>query len=116
VENGTALYRGLSDTRGIKLPKIIEGGAPSFNHLPIMVKKKEKIDEITSNLFRRGIDTARMYMRPIHSIYDLGYTKSPDPFPNATKLSERLLVLPTHPGVTKRDVSVIIETISEIMD
>lgn len=115
MENGTALYQGLSGIGGVRLPKIIEGGVPSFNHLPIMVEKKGKIDEIISKLFKRGIDTARMYMRPIHFIYDLGYERSPDPFPNATKLAERLLVIPTHPGVTKKDIAVIIETISKIM-
>jgi perosamine synthetase len=115
VKNGTALYEGLSGIDGIRLPKIIEGGAPSFNHLPIMIEREGKIDEIISKLFGRGIDTARMYLKPIHSVYDLDYVKSPDPFPNATRLSEELLVLPAHPGVTERDVAVIIETIIEIM-
>jgi dTDP-4-amino-4,6-dideoxygalactose transaminase len=65
-------------------------------------------------LFRRGIDTARMYGRPIHRIYDLGYPESPDPFPGATGLSERLLVLPTHPGVTERNLGIVVETFKEM--
>jgi dTDP-4-amino-4,6-dideoxygalactose transaminase len=114
VENGKALYAALKEIDGITLPAVIDGASPSYNHLPVMIGDKGKIGRIARLLFRRGIDTARMYGRPIHNIYDLGYSAFRDPFPEATALSERLLALPVHPGVTGRDLETIIETFREI--
>ncbi|MBN1573281.1 MAG: DegT/DnrJ/EryC1/StrS family aminotransferase [Deltaproteobacteria bacterium] len=114
VENGKALYSALKGIEGITLPAIVDGASPAYNHLPVMIEEKDKIDHIARLLFKRGIDTARMYGRPIHKIYDLGYSASHDPFPEATRLSERLLVLPVHPGVTGRDLEIVIKTFREI--
>jgi dTDP-4-amino-4,6-dideoxygalactose transaminase len=108
------LYDALKSIEGVTVPRIIDGASPSYNHMPVMIEEKEKIAPLMKLLFRRGIDTARMYERPIHRIYDLGYPDSPDPFPKAAELSERLLVLPAHPGVTKRDLGIVIETFKEM--
>ena len=116
IKNGMALHKALKNIRGIRLPDIIEGAVPTFNHLPIVVEDTEKIVPLTKALFKRGIDTARMYLMPIHKIYDLGYSETRDPFPNATYLARRLTVLPTHPGVTERDRGVIIDTIREFFE
>ncbi len=114
TENAMALYKALEKIDGVGLPNIIEGASPAFNHLPVMIQDNEMLSALTKILFKRGIDTARMYERPIHKIYDLQYPDLPDPFPKATELSEGLMVLPVHPGVTKRDLGIIIETFKEI--
>jgi dTDP-4-amino-4,6-dideoxygalactose transaminase len=114
IENGEVLHDALKRIDGVAVPSIINGASPSYNHMPVMIEDREKIDPLMSLLFRRGIDTARMYERPIHRIYDLGYPDSPDPFPKATELSEGLLVLPVHPGVTERDLGVMVETFKEM--
>jgi perosamine synthetase len=113
-ENGTALLAGLRNIAGIRLPLVAKGSIPSFNHLPLVIESEGKIEELSQHLFTRGIDTARMYLKPIHHIYDIRYPRSPDPFPHAASLARRLLVLPTHSGVTERDRTVIIETTKEL--
>lgn len=114
IENGKELYDALKRIEGVTVPRIINGASPSYNHMPVMIEEKEKIIPLMTLLFRRGVDTARMYERPIHKIYNLGYPDSPDPFPRATALSNGLLVLPVHPGVTERDLGIIIDTFNEM--
>jgi perosamine synthetase len=111
VRNGTALMKGLTGAAGVALPKIIRGAVPSFNHLPVVIDSGKAIGPLREKLLSRGIDTARMYERPVHHIYDLGYRRSPDPFPAATSVAERLVVLPVHPLVSEADIATMIETI-----
>jgi dTDP-4-amino-4,6-dideoxygalactose transaminase len=113
-KNGDALYRELSGIPGITLPRIPESARPSYNHLPIVVEEPRLLAEIRGALFQQGVDTARMYLRPIHRIYDLGYPAGSDPFPAASRIAEGLMVLPTHPGVAKRDIDIMRETIRTI--
>jgi dTDP-4-amino-4,6-dideoxygalactose transaminase len=109
--NGDALYRELSGLDGVSLPRIPDTARPSYNHLPIVVDEPGVLSKIQRTLFERGVDTARMYLKPIHRIYDLGYPLAPDPFPAASRIAEGLMVLPTHPGVREGDVETMIQTI-----
>jgi len=109
--NGDALYRELSGLEGVTLPRIPDTALPSYNHLPIVVDEPGMLARIQRALFERGVDTARMYLKPIHRIYDLGYPLDTDPFPSASRIAEGLMVLPTHPGVREKDVEIMIQTI-----
>jgi perosamine synthetase len=115
VKNGRMLLSGLAGITGVFTPRIITGAVPSFNHLPIVVEDRRIVERLRTLLLARGIDTARMYERPVHQIYDLGYGGSPDPFGEATFVAERLVVLPTHPLVSAADVRTIIDTIREVV-
>jgi dTDP-4-amino-4,6-dideoxygalactose transaminase len=115
VINGRALLSGLAGIAGVTTPRVIAGAVPSFNHLPIVVHDKQIIERLRDLLLGRGIDTARMWERPVHHIYDLGYGGSPDPFGEATFVAERLVVLPTHPLVSAADIRTIIDTIREVV-
>lgn len=115
VANGTALLSGLSGVGGLTTPRIIAGAVPSFNHLPVVVHDEGIIERLRASLLSRGIDTARMWERPVHRIYDLGYGSSRDRFPEATYVAERVVVLPTHPLVSPGDVRAMIDTISEVL-
>jgi len=98
-ENGMALIEELKECSGIILPEIIPGSRPAFNRLPVLVKYPGLRDDLAKMLFRKGIETSRMYERPMHWIYDLGYsmTDENNPFVKATYLSQRLVTLPVHP-------------------
>lgn len=106
---GMAMYNGLQGIDWLRLPKIIPGARPVFNHLPVLIDDPKRLERIAAALWSCGIDTARFYQRPIHHIYDLGYGRSPDPFPNATYLAPRLLALPSHPYMKMTDVEKIVE-------
>ncbi len=110
---GMALYDTLKNYDWIRLPQIVSGTKPVFNHLPVVFKDVRRLERVREILWRKGIDTARMYMKPVHHIYDLGYNLSPDPFPKASYIAERLIVLPTHPYMTESDGETIINSFKE---
>ncbi len=113
-EVGNALMQGLRDDDGLILPRIIEGAEPSFNHVPLVFRDIRRLEETQRRLWKRGIDTARMYERPVHRIYpELGYPESPEPFPGAAYIAPRLLTLPSHPYLGLTDVRTMIETVRE---
>ena len=113
-KNGDTLHRELSGIRGVTLPRIPRTARPSYNHLPIVVDEPKLLTKIQQTLFHLGVDTARMYLKPIHRIYDLGYPSDIDPFPSASRIADGLMVLPTHPGVREKDIETMIQTIRTI--
>ena len=112
-KNGVKLIDGLKSFDSLITPQIIDGAEPVFNHLPVVFKTPASIEPIRIALWRKGIDTARMYERPIHHIYDLGYGVERDPFPSATYVAERVVTLPTHPYLGEKDLDNIIGAFSE---
>jgi len=107
--NGLRLIEGLRNVEDIVLPQISKNTQPAFNRFPIVftdVKKRQKVEEA---LDRAGVDTSRMYLKPIHHIFDLGYAK--EDFPIANYFAERLLTLPAHPSLTNIQLNRIIRTI-----
>lgn len=118
-EDGMLLAKGLEGIPGITTPKIRDGIWPAFNQFPLVLDDTTKIDPLISSLWDRGIETTRLYLKPMHRIFDLGlplkgsirgYTQ-PDPFPVASWLAEGLLLIPTHPYMTKREIEMVIDTI-----
>jgi len=78
----------------------------------VVFEDEARLVDTQRRLFGQGIDTGRMYERPIHRIYDwLGYPADPDPFPEATHIAPRILTLPSHPYLTGRDIETMIETV-----
>ncbi len=107
--NATALIQGLSDAKGIVLPRWAPGVHPVLNRFPIVLEDAGRVERIIRALDRRGMEASRLYGRPLHHIFDLGY--APSAFPQAVYFAERLLTLPVHPLVEERDVDVMIDVI-----
>ncbi len=109
---GLAVLDGLAGDDGLILPRIIEGASPSFNHVPIVFREEERLHEAQRILWDHGIDTARMYERPVHHIYrELGYRLDPEPFPGAAFVAPRLITLPSHPYIGPGDVKIMIDAV-----
>lgn len=107
--NGIRIIEGLKAIGGIVLPKISANTQPAFNRLPVVfrdLKRKKKVEE---KLWRAGFETSRMYLRPLHHMFDLGYKK--EEFPNAVYFAEHVLTLPTHPMFSEPDLEKIIRAI-----
>lgn len=114
-ENGMLLTKGLEGIPGITIPKIRDGIWPAFNQFPLVVDDRGQIEGLTASLWNRGIETTRLYLKPMHRIFNLGYPEGPDPFPVASWLAEGLLLIPTHPYMTKRDIGMVSDTIGEVV-
>lgn len=114
IELGRFMYEALKDYDWLILPRIVPRSMPIYNHLPVVFKDKHRLKRAEELLWKAGIDTARMYKRPIHRIYDLAYPEKPDPFPAATFIAKRLLTLPSHPYMSRFDAERIIEVFRRI--
>lgn len=110
-ENGTRLLSGLKDIEDIILPRLSERISPVFNRLPIVFKDENRLEAVMRDLERRGIESSRLYLKPLHHIFDLGYKK--EDFPNAVFLSKGLLTLPAHPLVREKDIEKMIRIIKK---
>ncbi|NQS98475.1 MAG: DegT/DnrJ/EryC1/StrS family aminotransferase [candidate division Zixibacteria bacterium] len=107
--NGLYLYEKLKDCGHILIPEIIDGADPVFNHFPVVFLNENDLKRAQSRLWEKGIDTARMYMRPNHHIYDLGYPS--DAFPDSILIAKGLITLPSHPYMNQRDLGIISDII-----
>ena len=107
--NGIKLIEGLREIKGIVLPKISENTHPAFNRLPVVFEDSERRESVEKALFKAGIETSRMYLKPVHQMIDLGYKK--EDFPIANYFAQGLLTLPVHPLLTDNHLNIIIEVI-----
>jgi perosamine synthetase len=110
-ENGLYLHRALSRVDGIIIPAIPDGSIPVFNQFPLLIDDPARRDIILKALVARGIEATILYPEPIHKVYNLGYDRTKDPFPNATYLSKRVILIPTHPFIEKRHLDKTVDTI-----
>ncbi len=109
--NGMKLIEGLKDSKGIILPKIAQNTEPAFNRFPLLFEDLNRLERAQTALANAGIETSRMYFKPLHQMFDLGYKK--EDFPQATYLAEHLLTLPVHPLVKESDIQKIIEILNQ---
>lgn len=111
--NGRKLIDLLKGIQGIALPALSENSSPVFNRLPVVFKEPKTVDMVIQELGRAGIESSRLYFRPLHHIFDLGYKK--DDFPNAVYFAHRLLTLPVHPLVTQKDIEKIADVVKSCL-
>lgn len=110
-QNGLYLHRALSGVAGITVPAIPDGSIPALNQFPLLIDDPRMRDCVFNALVKGGIEATLLYPQPIHEVYDLGYDLRSDPFPNATYLSKRLILIPVHPYVGKRHLKRAVDII-----
>jgi dTDP-4-amino-4,6-dideoxygalactose transaminase len=114
LNKGMTLYKALKDNTHIILPEIAENSTPVFNHLPVVFKETRTMERVQAELWDRGIDTGRMYLKPVHHLYDLGYDNREESFPKALYIAERLITVPTHPYLDDDSIEKIIDVFSHL--
>jgi dTDP-4-amino-4,6-dideoxygalactose transaminase len=110
-DNGMALIEGLKEADGVIVPAIPEDTCYVFNRVPVIFKDVNDREKAEKSLWKNGIETSRMYLEPLHRMFDLGYEKGD--FSKAVYFAERLLALPAHPGVCAGDIAKMIDIIRE---
>ncbi|MBP7055763.1 MAG: DegT/DnrJ/EryC1/StrS family aminotransferase [Candidatus Omnitrophica bacterium] len=103
--NGIKLINALKDIKGILLPVISSGNSPVFNRMPLVFEDAGMLTRAEKLLWAKGIESSRMYIRPLHHMFDLGYKGSD--FPHANYFAQRLLTLPVHQAVTDNHIEII---------
>lgn len=108
-DNGMRFVEGLKNQEGLILPVIPANTNPAFNRMPIVFKdivRKEKAEKL---LCKHGFETSRMYFKPLHQMFDIGYKQ--DDFPNAVYFAKHLLTVPCHSMLSDNDIKKIISII-----
>ena len=112
-KNGKTIIDALSQIEGVLCPRIDDNTMPAFNRLPILFKDINQRSAIEEKLSACGYETSRMYGKPLHEMFALGYKRGD--FPNAEYLADHLLTLPTHPLLIDKDIKTIIAAITSNM-
>lgn len=111
---GMKLYAAAANKKEIIVPEISQATLPGFNHLPVIFRDPSRRAQIEKQLWEKRIDTGRMYLKPVHMIFDLDYPKDPQLFPNAALVAEGLLTIPAHPYLKDCDIDNIIGVMETI--
>lgn len=109
-ERGNVLLKGLSGIHGLRLPQIPPGSRPAFNRFPVMFDDPVAAEAARRRLWRAGIESSRMYLEPLHRMFDPG--AAADSFPNARRLAAGMLALPCHPGCSLADMETMVKVLS----
>jgi perosamine synthetase len=107
---GSAMVQGLQGIPGVRIPRIFAGDQPAFNRIPVMFDNPSRVSRAVKKLWEAGIESSRMYLQPLHHMFELGYAK--DEFPKARQLAAGLLALPCHPGCSQHDIEKMITVLN----
>ena len=110
-DHGVFLLDMLAKTKGIRLPVLLPQTVPIFNQFPVLFDDENAKENCFEKINGNGIESTKLYLDPIHRVYDLGYDLGKDPFPNATYFSRHLLLIPTHPMMNVEKLSLIVNII-----
>ena len=116
LENGRFLNGALSGVDGVRLPKIPDDCTPAYNQFPILLPEERTRTAVHQAVLNTGLEATLLYPEPIHRIYpDLWDGTGADPFPNATAVSRRLLLLPAHPLVPRPALERAVEAVKNTL-
>jgi dTDP-4-amino-4,6-dideoxygalactose transaminase len=84
-----------------------------YPRLPFIVDSKDIRNRIYSISYERGLGIGLMYPSPINEIEELKSEFNGKVFPSASKITERLLTLPTHQFLSEKDKKEICKLFNE---
>ncbi len=109
--NGEYLREGLKSASGIRLAEISANCYSVYNRFPVLFEDLKVLEKKQSELWKAGIESSRMYLKPLHKMFDLGY--HPLDFPNAGYFAEHLLTIPVYSSLRETELDKIIEVIKK---
>lgn len=116
VRNAKLLDDGLSDIKGIIIPKVMPNNTHVYHQYTIRItedyghSREELMDFLKENEIGCGI----YYPKPLHlheHFRKMGYKEGD--FPVSERLSKEVLSLPVNPFVTEKDIEKIVDKIKE---
>ena len=111
---------GFKNIEGITCPEIAKNVKEAFHLYIIKINSdfwKLTRDEIIEEINKKGIGTSVHYI-PVHmhSYYIRKYGYIPSDYPNAKRLSEKVISIPLYPALKTNHINYIIDSIKEIWD
>jgi len=107
MENSIYFYSTLTSTL-----TLYNGKSIPFLRFPVICSDKARREQLYSLSKKEGLGIAKMYPTPINEIQELKNQSWDNEFPAAKSVADRLLTIPTHAFITKRDKQKIVEFIN----
>lgn len=107
-QRGVQYFKNLDGGNGIISPKPMDSSSPIYLRYPIFLRDKIQRDKAYQNLKIRGLGSHFMYPSPIGEIHGIAAHVTGKPNQEISKqIAERLLTLPTHTLLRKKDIEEI---------
>jgi dTDP-4-amino-4,6-dideoxygalactose transaminase len=109
-EHAHQIRRGIEGVEGIEVPQPTPGANPVYLRFPILTRDEGHRAHLLRQFRAAGIVASPSYPTAIGDIPGIGSYVAADqaPCPNARSIARSILTLPTHAGVTPRDLELMI--------
>jgi len=112
-EHAEHIRAGIEGVEGIEVPQPAEGAKPVYQRFPILTRHESHRADLLRRFRQAGIVASPSYPSSIVDIPGIASHLAPDqgPCPSARSIARRILTLPTHAGVTPRDLELMVRII-----
>ena len=66
LANGRFLQDAFSNIDGIRLPQVLETGAPAYNQFPVLLPDEQTRSAVHRAILETGLEATRLYPDPVH--------------------------------------------------
>ncbi len=107
------LRSGIEGVEGVEIPRPVDGASPVYVRFPVLARDGAHRARLLGRLRQASISANASYPTVIGDIPGIESHLAPhqEVCPGAREIARRILTLPTHPGVTPRDVELTINAI-----
>lgn len=107
------LRSGTEGVEGIEIPRSGEGTSPVYLRFPVLARDEAHRSQLLRRLREAQIGASASYPTAIGDIAGIGsyLARRQEACPGARAIAARILTLPTHPGVTPRDIETMVRII-----
>lgn len=115
-QNAHYLTQALTDLNGVTLPHVLPNTRPAYNQFPIVLSNETTREKVHQAILKTGLEATLLYPAPIHRLYnDIWDGQGADPFPHATRVATRILLLPVHPLVPQKALERAVDAIAQTL-
>lgn len=111
-EKAEYMSRHLSGIKGLRIPAELEGHYAVYQMYTIQLKDEKTRDALQEHMTKNGIMT-KVYFNPVHmkTVYSSNEKYRNCSLPKTESLSKRVLTLPFYPGITEKEMDLIISCV-----
>lgn len=114
IEKALYLFKRLCLLKTIRIPKILPNAHPNFLRFPILVRSKDIRERLLKIFKKNNIKAGILYGKSINMIKDFNINGLDQDYGGAKYVADRIITLPTHQFVTKKDLDTMIDIIESL--
>ena len=115
-EKAQYLNKKLLEINNIQIPTELKNHYHVYQMYTVQLKDNETREELQKHLMNKGIMT-KVYFEPVHlkTFYKNKFNYKDGDLPRTEEISGKVLTLPLHPMLDKKEMDYIVETIKEYL-